>query len=61
MFENLVGNNVGARDFEHWVTESLRDDVDLERDLRALAVVCNVLSRRFARCNGHVMGMSTPF
>ncbi|XP_063381246.1 uncharacterized protein LOC134667759 [Cydia fagiglandana] len=38
----------------HWVTENLHDDVDIERERRALAVRCNMLSRRFARCNGNV-------
>lgn len=38
----------------HWVTDNLQDDADIERERRALAVRCNMLSRRFARCNGNV-------
>ncbi|XP_047990777.1 uncharacterized protein LOC125229884 [Leguminivora glycinivorella] len=38
----------------HWVTDTLQDDTDIERERRALAVRCNMLSRRFARCNGNV-------
>ncbi|XP_061724850.1 uncharacterized protein LOC133530801 [Cydia pomonella] len=34
----------------HWVTESLSDDKDVERERRALAVRSNMLIRRFARC-----------
>ncbi|KAL0895108.1 hypothetical protein ABMA27_013565 [Loxostege sticticalis] len=32
----------------HWVTEDLKDDLDLERERRALSVRGNMLSRRFA-------------
>lgn len=35
----------------HIVTENLRDDVDIERERRALAVRSNMLARRFARCS----------
>ncbi|XP_075987821.1 uncharacterized protein LOC142984239 [Anticarsia gemmatalis] len=38
----------------HWVTEKLSDDVDIERERRALAVRCNMLARRFARCTKDV-------
>ncbi|XP_049696641.2 retrovirus-related Pol polyprotein from type-1 retrotransposable element R2 [Helicoverpa armigera] len=38
----------------HWVTDSLSDDMDLERERRALAVRCNMLARRFARCTKEV-------
>lgn len=38
----------------HWVTEDLSDDLDIERERRALAVRCNMLSRRFARCTKKV-------
>ncbi|KAL0832810.1 hypothetical protein ABMA28_000972 [Loxostege sticticalis] len=34
----------------HWVTDSLSDDEDIERERRALAVRGNMLARRFARC-----------
>ena len=34
----------------HYVTDSFDDRVDIERERRALAVRCNVLARRFARC-----------
>lgn len=33
----------------HWVVETLCDDLDIERERRALAVRCNMLARRFAR------------
>ncbi|KAL0832945.1 hypothetical protein ABMA28_001080 [Loxostege sticticalis] len=38
----------------HWVTESLKDDLDLERERRALCVRANMLARRFARCTKQV-------
>lgn len=38
----------------HWVDESLRDDVDMERERRALCVRANMLARRFARCTTQV-------
>ncbi|KAJ8704255.1 hypothetical protein PYW08_012979 [Mythimna loreyi] len=38
----------------HIVTESLKDDEDMERERRALAVRCNMLARRFARCTPKV-------
>ncbi|KAG7304054.1 hypothetical protein JYU34_007818 [Plutella xylostella] len=34
----------------HWVTEDLSDICDIERERRSLAVRCNMLARRFARC-----------
>ncbi|CAG9135437.1 unnamed protein product [Plutella xylostella] len=34
----------------HWVNEDLTDDLDMERERRALSVRCNMLARRFARC-----------
>lgn len=33
----------------HMVTEDLKDDCDIERERRAMAVRCNMLARRFAR------------
>ncbi|XP_022818955.1 uncharacterized protein LOC111351303 [Spodoptera litura] len=38
----------------HYVTDDLRDHVDIERERRALAVRCNMLARRFARCSKEV-------
>ncbi|XP_072939864.1 uncharacterized protein [Epargyreus clarus] len=38
----------------HWVTENGLDDTDIERERRALAVRCNMLARRFARCDKSV-------
>ncbi|XP_048480375.1 uncharacterized protein LOC125489232 [Plutella xylostella] len=38
----------------HVLTSDLRDDADLERERRALAVRCNMLARRFARCTEQV-------
>ncbi|XP_063822191.1 uncharacterized protein LOC135072166 [Ostrinia nubilalis] len=38
----------------HWVTESLKDDLDIERERRALCIRANMLSRRFARCTNNV-------
>lgn len=38
----------------HWVTDDLRDNVDIERERRSLAVRCNMLVRRFARCTNQV-------
>ncbi|KAJ8710054.1 hypothetical protein PYW07_009420 [Mythimna separata] len=35
----------------HVVTEDLKDDNDIERERRAMAVRCNMLARRFARCS----------
>ncbi|CAK1601314.1 unnamed protein product [Parnassius mnemosyne] len=35
----------------HILTEDLRDNHDIERERRALAVRCNMLARRFARCS----------
>ncbi|XP_013171402.1 PREDICTED: uncharacterized protein LOC106120594 [Papilio xuthus] len=35
---------------EHWVTDTLNDDLDLERERRALSVRANMLARRFAQC-----------
>jgi hypothetical protein len=35
----------------HWVTESLSDSLDIERERRALSVRCNMLIHRFARCS----------
>lgn len=33
----------------HWVTETMSDVDDIERERRALCVRCNMLARRFAR------------
>lgn len=38
----------------HVVTEDLKDDSDIERERRAMAVRCNMLARRFARCSFEV-------
>jgi hypothetical protein len=38
----------------HWVTESMSDNDDIERERRALCVRCNMLARRFARCSNEV-------
>jgi hypothetical protein len=38
----------------HWVTEDLSDNVDIERERRALSVRCNMLARRFAGCSDQV-------
>lgn len=38
----------------HWVTETLTDDLDLERERRALSVRSNMLVRRFAKCTKSV-------
>lgn len=38
----------------HLVNEDLHDDADLERERRALSVRCNMVARRFARCNREV-------
>ncbi|XP_047989869.1 uncharacterized protein LOC125229132 [Leguminivora glycinivorella] len=38
----------------HWLTEILSDDIDVERERRALAVRCNMLVRRFAKCSNEV-------
>ncbi|CAG9094257.1 unnamed protein product [Plutella xylostella] len=38
----------------HVVTETLVDDLDMERERRALAIRCNMLARRFARCTRQV-------
>ncbi|XP_073956516.1 uncharacterized protein [Choristoneura fumiferana] len=34
----------------HFLTDNLKDDADVERERRALAVRANMLARRFARC-----------
>lgn len=38
----------------HIVNEDLSDNNDIERERRALAVRCNMLARRFARCTNDV-------
>ncbi|XP_026319440.1 dynein heavy chain 8, axonemal-like [Hyposmocoma kahamanoa] len=38
----------------HWVSESLEDNTDIERERRALAVRGNMLACRFARCTDNV-------
>ncbi|XP_075975710.1 uncharacterized protein LOC142976308 [Anticarsia gemmatalis] len=38
----------------HWVTEDLKDNMDMERERRALCIRCNMLARRFARCTEQV-------
>lgn len=38
----------------HIVTENMSDDLDVERERRALAVRCNMVARRFARCTADV-------
>ncbi|KAJ2938898.1 hypothetical protein O0L34_g17708 [Tuta absoluta] len=38
----------------HMLTEDLKDDDDIERERRALAVRCNMLARRFHRCTSDV-------
>ncbi|KAG7299102.1 hypothetical protein JYU34_017603 [Plutella xylostella] len=38
----------------HVLTEDLSDDLDMDRERRALAVRCNMLARRFARCSTSV-------
>ncbi|CAK1604483.1 unnamed protein product [Parnassius mnemosyne] len=34
----------------HWITEDLKDNLDIERERRSLSVRCNMLARRFAKC-----------
>lgn len=38
----------------HFVTDDLKDQLDIERERRAMAVRCNMLVRRFARCTSQV-------
>lgn len=38
----------------HYVTEDLKDGVDIDRERRALAARCNMLAHRFARCSSMV-------
>jgi hypothetical protein len=38
----------------HIVTDDLRDDADIERERRALAVRANMIARRFGRCTAQV-------
>ncbi|XP_026326114.1 uncharacterized protein LOC113240070 [Hyposmocoma kahamanoa] len=38
----------------HFVTDDLKDNLDIERERRALAVRSNMLARRFARCSKQV-------
>ncbi|XP_063379380.1 uncharacterized protein LOC134666122 [Cydia fagiglandana] len=38
----------------HIITQDLNDDLDIERERRALAVRSNMLARRFARCSREV-------
>ncbi|XP_061711717.1 uncharacterized protein LOC133521011 [Cydia pomonella] len=38
----------------HYVTDDLKDQLDIERERTALAVRCNMLIRRFARCSQQV-------
>ena len=38
----------------HFITDDLKDDTDIERERRALAVRGNMLARRFARCSDQV-------
>ncbi|XP_047027982.1 uncharacterized protein LOC124636075 [Helicoverpa zea] len=45
----------------HYVTDDLNDHVDIERERRALAVRCNMLVRRFARCSASGMFAQAHF
>ncbi|XP_026315233.1 uncharacterized protein LOC113226724 [Hyposmocoma kahamanoa] len=38
----------------HWVTDALTDNLELDRERRALTVRCNMLARRFARYTNDV-------
>lgn len=38
----------------HWVTDTLVDDTDIDRERRALSFRANMLARRFARCTAEV-------
>ncbi|XP_063542680.1 uncharacterized protein LOC134751227 [Cydia strobilella] len=38
----------------HYLTDDLKDHLDIERERRALAVRSNMLARRFARCSDQV-------
>ncbi|XP_063361861.1 uncharacterized protein LOC134650858 [Cydia amplana] len=38
----------------HLVTDDLRDDSDIERERRALAIRANMIARRFSRCTAQV-------
>lgn len=38
----------------HFLTSDLKDDVDIERERRALSVRANMIARRFARCSKEV-------
>ena len=38
----------------YWVMKDGTDNCDMERERRALAVRCNMLARRFARCDSKV-------
>ncbi|XP_063369324.1 uncharacterized protein LOC134657691 [Cydia amplana] len=54
----LCGTNLNrVRHFKylgHWVTDDLCDNMDIERERRALSVRCNMLARRFAGCTKEV-------
>nr|XP_049693317.1 uncharacterized protein LOC126053908 [Helicoverpa armigera] len=38
----------------HWVSDDLKDNADIERERRSLAVRCGMLAHRFARCTAQV-------
>ncbi|XP_022830188.1 uncharacterized protein LOC111359005 [Spodoptera litura] len=38
----------------HFLADNLKDDMDIERERRSLAVRCNMLARRFYRCTEQV-------
>ena len=38
----------------HLITEDLKDDLDMERERRALSVRANMIARRYARCTNEV-------
>lgn len=38
----------------HWVSDDLKDNLDVERERRSLAVRCGMLAHRFARCTTQV-------
>ncbi|XP_045761300.1 uncharacterized protein LOC123864721 [Maniola jurtina] len=40
----------------HIVTDDCKDDLDMERERRALSVRCNMLARRFSKCSKEVKG-----
>ncbi|XP_013141068.1 PREDICTED: uncharacterized protein LOC106105324 [Papilio polytes] len=53
LIDELSSTGIGCH-IDGWITEDMKDNLDIEKERRALSVRCNMLARRFAKCTNNV-------